>query len=285
MDTPDVCLDSYTHRFVPDLLGGKVALVSGGGSGIGFRIAEVLMRHGCDCVIASRSLSRLQEASRRLTAATGRKCLPIQMDVRRYEEVDRAVKEAMREFGFIDILINNAAGNFLCPVSAMSSNAFRTVLEIDTLGTFNLSRAVYLNCLSRPDRKGVILNISATLYYQGNALQAHAGSAKAAVDALTKHLAVEWGPEGIRVNAVSPGPIEDTEGMRRLGGGIPREKITASIPLQKMGTRTEVAETCVFLCSSLADNITGEILVVDGGNKLTQGGHSLPALAAFRSKL
>ena len=281
----DVCLDSYTYKFVPDLLGGRVALISGGGSGIGFRIAELLMRHGCDCVIASRSLSRLEEASERLRAATGRKCMPIQMDVRRYEEVDKAVKEAIREFGCIDILINNAAGNFLCPVSSMSSNAFRTVWEIDTLGTFNLSRAVYLNCFSRPDRRGVILNISATLHYQGIPLQAHVGSAKAAIDALTKHLAVEWGPEGVRVNAVAPGPIWDTEGMRRLGGGVTKEIIAASIPLQKIGTKTEIAETCVFLCSSLSDNITGEVLVVGGGHKLTEGGQSMLALIAFKSKL
>ena len=281
----DVCLDSYTYKFVPDLLGGRVALISGGGSGIGFRIAELLMRHGCDCVIASRSLSRLEEASERLRAATGRKCMPIQMDVRRYEEVDKAVKEAIREFGCIDILINNAAGNFLCPVSSMSSNAFRTVWEIDTLGTFNLSRAVYLNCFSRPDRRGVILNISATLHYQGIPLQAHVGSAKAAIDALTKHLAVEWGPEGVRVNAVAPGPIWDTEGMRRLGGGVTKERIAASIPLQKIGTKTEIAETCVFLCSSLSDNITGEVLVVGGGHKLTEGGQAMQALIAFKSKL
>ena len=282
----DVCLDSYTHKFVPDLLEGRVAFISGGGSGIGFTIAEVLMRHGCDCVIASRSLPRLQEAAKRLTTATHRKCLPIQMDVRKYEEVDRAVKEAVRELGCIDILINNAAGNFLCPVSGMSSNAFRTVMEIDTLGTFNLSRAVYLSCFSQPDRRGVILNISATLHYQGAPLQAHVGSAKAAIDALTKHLAVEWGPEGVRVNAVAPGPIWDTEGVRRLGGGISKETVAASIPLQRVGTKTEIAEACVFLCSCLADNITGEVLVVDGGRKLTQGGTSLAVLGAFKkSKL
>ncbi|KAI6646733.1 Peroxisomal 2,4-dienoyl-CoA reductase isoform X1 [Oopsacas minuta] len=281
----DVCLDSYTHKYVPDLLKGKVAFITGGGSGIGFRIAELFMRHGCDCVIASRSLSRVEEAAVGLREGTGRKCLPIKMDVRKYPEVENAVREAMREFGKIDILVNNAAGNFLCPVSGMSSNAFKTVMEIDTLGTFNLSKCVYTHCFSQPDRSGVILNISATLHYQGVALQAHVGAAKAAIDALTKHLAVEWGPEGIRVNAVAPGPISGTEGMRKLRGDVTDQMITANIPLQKIGTRTEVAETAVFLCSCLADNITGEILVVDGGSKLTSGNESYHRLRAFRSKL
>lgn len=281
----DTCLDAYTHKYKADLLRGKVLLISGGGSGIGFRIAELFMRHGCDCAIVSRSLPRLEAAAKRLTEATGRKCLPLQMDVRRYEQVEKRVKQVVREFGKIDILVNNAAGNFLCPVSAMSSNAFRTVIEIDTIGTFNLSKAVYTHCFSLPDKKGVVLNISATLHYQGIPLQAHVGSAKAAVDALTKHLAVEWGKDGVRVNAVAPGPIGDTEGMRRLRGDTKDREIESRIPLQRIGSKTEVAEACLFLCSDLSENITGAILVVDGGLQLTQGDVYLRALSAFKSKL
>ena len=281
----DVCLDSYTHKFVPDLLRGKVALITGGGSGIGFTIAELFMRHGCDCVIASRNLSRLQDAARKLTEATGRKCLSVQMDVRKYSEVERTVKSAIAEFGKIDILVNNAAGNFLCPVSSMSSNAYKTVMEIDALGTFNMSKAVYTHSFSQPDRRGVILNISATLHYQGTALQAHVGSAKAAIDALTKHLAVEWGPEGVRVNGLAPGPIGGTVGMSKLRGDYTEEGIGKNIPNQRIGTRTEIAEAAVFLCSCLSDNITGETLVVDGGAKLTGGNESYHRMAAFKSKL
>ncbi|KAK6475984.1 peroxisomal 2,4-dienoyl-CoA reductase isoform X1 [Huso huso] len=200
----------------PDLLKDKVAFITGGGSGIGFRIAEVLMRHGCDTVIGSRNQERLAEAAKKLTTATGRHCLPLSLDVRQPQTITAAVEETLREFGRIDILINNAAGNFLCPASALSFNAFKTVMEIDTMGTFNTSKVIYEKWLK--DHGGAIVNISATLSYRGQALQVHAGSAKAAIDAMTKHLAVEWGPNNIRVNSLAPGPISGTEGYRRLGG-------------------------------------------------------------------
>uniref|UniRef100_A0A8B9KHF0 Peroxisomal 2,4-dienoyl-CoA reductase [(3E)-enoyl-CoA-producing] n=1 Tax=Astyanax mexicanus TaxID=7994 RepID=A0A8B9KHF0_ASTMX len=211
----DECLSSYSHIYSPDLLKDKVAFVTGGGSGIGFRIAEILMRHGCDTVIASRNLEKLAEAAKKLTSATGRHCLPLQMDVRQPETITVAVDEMLKEFGRVDILINNAAGNFLCPATSLSFNGFKTVLEIDTMGTFNTSKVLYEKWFK--DHGGSIVNISATLGYRGQALQVHAGSAKAANDAMTKHLAVEWGPSGVRVNTVAPGPISGTEGYRRLG--------------------------------------------------------------------
>ncbi|KAK2097171.1 Peroxisomal 2,4-dienoyl-CoA reductase [Saguinus oedipus] len=139
----DDCLPAYRHLFCPDLLRDKVAFITGGGSGIGFRIAEIFMRHGCHTVIASRSLPRLLTAARKLAAATGQRCLPLSMDVRVPPAVMAAVDQALKEFGKIDILVNCAAGNFLCPAGALSFNAFKTVLDIDTSGTFNVSRVLY----------------------------------------------------------------------------------------------------------------------------------------------
>ncbi|XP_070219126.1 peroxisomal 2,4-dienoyl-CoA reductase [(3E)-enoyl-CoA-producing] isoform X1 [Bos mutus] len=264
----DDCLPEYRHLFHPDLLQDKVAFITGGGSGIGFRIAEIFMRHGCHTVIASRSLPRVSMAARKLAAATSQRCLPLSLDVRAPLAIAAAVEQALKEFGKIDILINCAAGNFLCPASALSSNAFKTVMDIDTLGTFNVSRVLYEKFFR--DHGGVIVNITATLGTRGQVLQVHAGSAKAAVDAMTRHLAVEWGPQNIRVNSLAPGPISGTEGLRRLGApqaGL-RAKVLAS-PLQRLGNKTEIAHSALFLASPLASFVTGALLVVDGGAWLT----------------
>ncbi|XP_025733656.1 peroxisomal 2,4-dienoyl-CoA reductase [(3E)-enoyl-CoA-producing] isoform X1 [Callorhinus ursinus] len=264
----DECLPEYRHLFCPDLLRDKVAFIPGGGSGIGFRIAEIFMRHGCHTVIASRSLPRVSKAARKLTAATARRCLPLSLDVRALPAVAAAVDQALKEFGKIDILVNCAAGNFLCPASALSFNAFKTVMDIDTLGTFNTSRVLYEKFFR--DHGGVIVNITATLGTRGQVLQVHAGSAKAAVDAMTRHLAVEWGPQNIRVNSLAPGPISGTEGFRRLGGPQARAGTkTLAIPLQRLGNKTEVAHSALYLASSLASYVTGAVLVVDGGAWLT----------------
>lgn len=266
----DYCLQEYKYLFQKDLLRGKVAFITGGASGIGFRIAELFMRHGCSTVIASRRMEKLQQSAKELSSCTGQACLPLQMDVRKYDNVLKAVKEAVKRFGKIDILVNSAAGNFLCPASSLSANGFKTVLEIDTMGTFNSSKAMYEECFKTSG--GVIINISATLYYNGKVLQTHAGAAKAAIDAMTRHLAVEWGPQNIRINSIAPGPIEGTEGMSKLGGKAlsdsNKETMLSLIPLQRLGTRTEIAESAVFLASPLSSFMTGSVMVVDGGEWL-----------------
>ncbi|KAM5228008.1 peroxisomal 2,4-dienoyl-CoA reductase [(3E)-enoyl-CoA-producing] isoform 2-T2 [Ctenodactylus gundi] len=264
----DECLPEYRHLFCRDLLQDQVAFITGGGSGIGFRIAEIFMRHGCHTVIMSRSLPRVSLAAKKLAAATGLRCLPLSADVRDPPAVMAAVDQALEKFGKIDILINCAAGNFLCPAGALSFNAFKTVVDIDTVGTFNVSRVVYEKFFR--DHGGVIVNITATLSHRGQVLQAHAGSAKAAVDALTRHLAVEWGPQNIRVNSLAPGPIRGTEGMRRLGGpqaGMGTKFLLS--PLQRAGNKTEIAHGALYLASPLASYVTGTLLVIDGGSWLT----------------
>ncbi|XP_038007249.1 peroxisomal 2,4-dienoyl-CoA reductase isoform X2 [Motacilla alba alba] len=264
----DECLPQYRHLLSPDLLEGQVAFITGGGSGIGFRIAEIFMRHGCRTVIASRNLQRVAEASKKLVAATGQQCLPLCIDVRQPQTIAAAVDEALQEFKRIDILINGAAGNFLCPASALSFNAFKTVIDIDTMGTFNASKVLFEKYFR--DHGGVIVNITATLSYRGQALQVHAGAAKAAIDAMTRHLAVEWGPNNIRVNSLAPGPISGTEGFRRLGGKFAEKSNQFSvIPLQRAGNKTEIAHSTLYLASPLSSYVTGTTLVVDGGSWLT----------------
>ncbi|NWI43500.1 DECR2 reductase, partial [Picathartes gymnocephalus] len=276
----DECLPQYRHLLSPDLLAGQVAFITGGGSGIGFRIAEIFMRHGCRTVIASRNLQRVTEASKKLVAATGQQCLPLSIDVRQPQTIVAAVDEALKEFKRIDILINGAAGNFLCPASALSFNAFKTVIDIDTMGTFNTSKVLFEKYFR--DHGGVIVNITATLSYRGQALQLHAGAAKAAIDAMTRHLAVEWGPN-IRVNSLAPGPVSGTEGYRRLGGKFAEKSNQFSaIPLQRAGNKTEIAHSTLYLASPLSSYVTGTTLVVDGGSWLTSP-NSFSALLGIAS--
>ncbi|XP_021267087.1 peroxisomal 2,4-dienoyl-CoA reductase isoform X1 [Numida meleagris] len=267
VDTDD-CLGEYRHLFSPDILAGRVAFITGGGSGIGFRIAEIFMRHGCRTAIAGRNQQRVNEASEKLVAATGQQCLPLSIDVRQPQTIVAAVDETLKQFKQIDILVNGAAGNFLCPASALSFNAFKTVMDIDTLGTFNTSKVLFEKYFR--DHGGVIINITATLSYRGQALQVHAGSAKAAIDAMTRHLAVEWGPNNIRVNSLAPGPITGTEGFRRLGGKFAKDSNQFdTIPLQRAGNKTEIAHSALYLASPLSSYVTGTTLVVDGGSWLT----------------
>lgn len=260
------CLDSYKPLFKEDVLRDRVAFITGGGSGIGFTIAEVFMRHGCDVVIVSRDFNRLQKSASLLAKTTGRRCLPVSADVRKPTEILAAVDKALSEFRKIDIVVNNAAGNFLCPLSGMSYNAFKAVMEIDAFGTFIVSKTAYDKYLK--DNGGVILNISATLHHNGTVLQAHAGSAKAAIDALTKHMAAEWGEQNIRVIGLAPGPIGNTIGYKKLGGPVLGKRLELSVPLRRLGTRLDIAQAALYLVSDAASFVTGHTLVVDGGSWL-----------------
>ncbi|XP_022092631.1 peroxisomal 2,4-dienoyl-CoA reductase-like [Acanthaster planci] len=261
--TLDACLTSYDYVFKPDILRGKVAFITGGGSGICFTVAEVFMRHQCDTVIASRNLNRLKEAAKRLETATGQRCLPLQVDVRKPEEVLRSVDQALSHYGRIDVLINGAAGNFPLPASKISFNGFKTVLDIDVMGSFNISKAVYDKYMK--DHGGVIINISATLPYRGRLLQIHVNAAKAAIDSMTMTLCNEWGPQGIRVVGIAPGPIGDTE----AGAGMLGEEVLKKIPLQRIGTKREVGDCAVFAASPAASYISGSTIVMDGGHWMT----------------
>lgn len=190
-----------------------------------------------------------------------------QCDVRSREATDRVVSSVVSTFSRLDILVNCAAGNFLSPAAHLSENAFKTVVEIDLVGTFNCCVSAYSSWMQ--EHGGAIVNISATLQYRGDPLQAHAGAAKAGIDALCRHLAREWGRDGVRINNVAPGPVDDTEGLRRLGGFLPeasQRKAKARVPLGRFAKRREIAEACLFLASDdAAGYVTGHSFVVDGG--------------------
>lgn len=256
--------------FRDDILRGQVAFVTGGGSGICRGITEALMRHGCDAVIVSRKQDRLDAAASALVASTGRRCIGVAADVRDGAAVEAALDRALAELGRLDIVVNGAAGNFLSPAASLSYNGYRTVVEIDAVGTFNVCRAAFAKHLGQ--HGGCILNITATLQYTGVPMQAHAGSAKAAIEALTRHLAVEWGAAGVRVNAIAPGPIDETEGMARLATSEVRERLVQHIPVGRLGRIADVADAAVFLATEAASFITGAVLVVDGGAWMTTGG-------------
>lgn len=245
--------------FREDVLAGHVALITGGGTGICRGIAQAFVDHGASVCIAGRRQEVLDEA----VAELGDAAIGVAADVRKPDEIAAAVRAAIDEFGELDTVVNGAAGNFLAPVAGLSPNGFRTVIDIDLCGTFNTTRAAFAALKSSAN--GLVLNISATLQYHGTPMQSHAASAKAGVDALTRNLAVEWGGFGIRANVIAPGPIGDTEGMRRLAPGDIGTQIKKHIPLGRFGTIKEIADTAVFLRSKSAAYITGAIIVVDGG--------------------
>lgn len=255
--------------FQQDIFKGKVAFVTGGGSGICYGITQELMAHGADAAILGRKADRLSKAAQELSTKTGQRCLATPGDVREPEKVEAALQATLDEFGRIDIVVNGAAGNFLAPAAALSYNGFKTVMAIDTLGTYNVSKAAFDKYLKK--NGGHILNISATLHYGATPLQTHAAAAKAAVDSITRSLALEWGSLGIQVNGIAPGPIAETEGMMRLAPKKQKEAMVKGIPLRRFGTIKDIANAAVFLCSEAGSYVHGETLVVDGGSCIPSG--------------
>jgi peroxisomal 2,4-dienoyl-CoA reductase len=247
--------------FQPDLLKGRVALITGGGTGICRGIALAFAAHGCDVAITSRKAEHLEPTVAELRA-TGRRAMAKAADVRDAAAVNDVVAATVAELGRLDILVNGAAGNFICLAENLSPNGFGTVVDIDLKGTFHVSRAALPHLRANG---GSILNISATLQYLGTIGQSHAAAAKAGIDSLTQTLACEWGPYGIRVNGIAPGPIEGTEGVRRLTNEQSREGAMKQCPLGRMGTIDDVASASLFLCSAAASFVNGVTLVVDGG--------------------
>jgi NAD(P)-dependent dehydrogenase (short-subunit alcohol dehydrogenase family) len=260
--------------FRDGLLEGKVAFVTGGSSGINLGIAEAFVKAGAKVVINGRNAEKLEAAVKSLQAHGTAMGLPA--DVRNYEAVEKSFQAARDAYGELDILVCGAAGNFPAPVVGMSSNAFKSVLEIDVLGTFNACRASFEH-LRKPG--AVVLNISAPQAYLPMAMQAHVCAAKAGVDMLTRTLAIEWGGAGVRINSITPGPIDDTEGMRRLAPSDEvRQKLLQALPLQRFGTRQDISQLALFLSSDAASYITGSILVCDGGQSLLGSGLMLQAM-------
>ncbi len=253
----------------------RTALVTGGSSGIGLSIAGKFAAHGARVALVGRDKSKLDRAAGAICANGGTAC-GFAADVRDYQAIAGAVRDAHEALGKLDILICGAAGNFPAPALGMSANGFKSVIDIDLDGTYNTCRAAFEH-LRRPG--AAIVSISAIHAFRPVPMQAHVCAAKAGVEMLSKVLALEWASAGVRVNVVSPGPVEDTEGMRRL---TPNEEAKAalaeSIPLRRYATKDEVADLVLFLCSEAAAIITGAVFVCDGGMSLAGAGFtSMPA--------
>jgi peroxisomal 2,4-dienoyl-CoA reductase len=258
--------------FRPDVLHGKVALVTGGGTGIGFGIARCLASAGADVAIASRKPDHLEAAVEKLSQL-GTKVTAVETNVRDREAVERMVQETVTQLGRVDILVNNAAGNFYAPSATLSPNAWKAVVETDLYGTFYCCQAVHP--VMQEQGFGRIVSISMTLHYRGWPLMAHATAAKAGVDALTRTLALEWAPDGITVNAIAPGPVP-TEGVLKAftppNADAPDvfalEAKAKEIPLGRWGEPDDIGQMAVYLASPAGNWITGSIFVVDGGSWL-----------------
>lgn len=255
--------------FRDDICAGRVALVTGGGSGIGQEIAIKLAQYGAKVAVMGRREAAVQETVA-ILAKQGIDAMYVTGDVRSPDDAARVVDQIVKRFGKLDILINAAAGNFLSLAENLTANAFRTVLDIDAVGTFNMCRASIDALKKNPVSH--IINITATLQLPATWYQVHASAAKAAVDSVTRTLALEWGTYGVRVNGIAPGPIADTTGMTKLSGDITADQINdaivTSIPIGRMGAKTDIAATVLFLVSPAASFVTGDTLIVDGANWL-----------------
>lgn len=276
--------------FRSDILRGKVALLTGGGSGIGFEIATQFGKHGASISIMGRRSSVVQSAVSSLRSL-GIPAVGFQGDVRVADDAKRVVEATVSHFGKLDILVNAAAGNFLASPEDLSPNGFRTVLDIDAVGTFTMcheaikylkkggpGRESSINTSSSTSSTsgGLILNISATLHYTATFYQIHVAAAKAAVDAVTRNLALEWGTDyEVRVNGIAPGPIGDTTGMRKL---VPQEMTmdgggSAHRPLYRVGEKWDIAMAALYLASHAGKYVNGTTMIVDGGLWLSHPRH------------
>ena len=251
-----------------DLFAGKTVFVTGGGSGINLGIARTFAGLGADIGICGRSQERLDAAAAGLREI-GAKVSATSADVRMPDQLRSAMNASRDALGDIDVLICGAAGNFLVKGENLSFNGFKTVVDIDLVGSFNASRVAF-DQLKRT--RGSILFVTAPMAMMPHAYQAHVGPAKAGVEMLMKNLALEWGPYGIRSNSIIPGFVGDTEGMRRISSTEDSGNFVANIPLRRMGVTQEIGEAAAFLASPLASFITGTSLWVDGGQALSGSG-------------
>ncbi|WP_293003608.1 SDR family oxidoreductase [Nevskia sp.] len=240
----------------------KTVFVSGGTSGINLGIAHAFAKAGARVAVMSRKQEKVDAAVEALKARGG-DAIGYAADVRDYTAVDAAFKDVASRFGTLDVLISGAAGNFPSPAMGISPNGFKSVVDIDLLGTFHVVRAAF-PYLTKPGAS--VINISAPQAWIPMDFQMHVCAAKAGVDMVTRVAALEWGAVGIRINSIAPGPIEGTEGMKRLAPNErANELITQSVPLGCYGTTDDIAEAAMWLSSPMARYITGVVLPVDGG--------------------
>jgi len=257
-----------------DALIGKVMVITGGGSGLGKAMTKYFMELGAKVAITSRDLEKLKTTSAELEAETGGTCLPVQCDVRHYEEVEAMLQEVLKAYGKVDVLLNNAAGNFISPTERLSANAFDTIIDIVLKGSKNCTLAFGKHWIDTKQESSTVLNIVTTYAFTGSAYVVPSATAKAGVLAMTRSLAVEWAKYGIRTNAIAPGPFPTKGAWDRLLPGDLKEKFDLSkkVPLKRVGDHQELANLAAYLVSDFSAYINGEVIVIDGGEWLKGAG-------------
>ena len=266
---------SYTDKMLrDDALKGKVIVVTGGGSGLGKAMTKYFLELGAQVAITSRDLEKLKNTATELETETGGKCLPIQCDVRYYDQVENMLQEILKAFGKVDVLLNNAAGNFISPTERLSANAFDTVIDIVLKGTKNCTLAFGKHWIDTKQKSATVLNIVTTYAWTGSAYVVPSATAKAGVLAMTRSLAVEWAKYGIRTNAIAPGPFPTKGAWDRLLPGDLAEKfdMAKKVPLQRVGDHQELANLAAYLVSDFSAYVNGEVVVIDGGEWLKGAG-------------
>ena len=264
----------YTKKMMQaDALKGKTIVVTGGGSGLGKAMSAYFLELGANVVITSRNEDKLNSVQSALSHLGG-KILAVPCDVRYYEQVEALVKAANDAFGQVDILINNAAGNFISPTERLSSNAFDTIIDIVLKGTKNCTLAFGKDWIAKKETEKVVLNIVTTYAWTGSAYVVPSATAKAGVLAMTRSLAVEWAKYGMRFNAIAPGPFPTKGAWDRLLPGDLKEKfdLAKKVPLQRVGAHQELANLAAYLVSDFSAYINGEVITIDGGEWLKGAG-------------
>lgn len=257
-----------------DALKGKVIVVTGGGSGLGKAMTQYFLELGAKVAITSRDLEKLKNTALELETQTGGTCLAVQCDVRHYDQVENMLQEVLKALGKVDVLLNNAAGNFISPTERLSANAFDTVIDIVLKGSKNCTLAFGKHWIDSKQESSTILNIVTTYAFTGSAYVVPSATAKAGVLAMTRSLAVEWAKYGIRSNAIAPGPFPTKGAWDRLLPGDLAKKFDTSkrVPLQRNGEHQELANLAAYLVSDFSGYINGEVVVIDGGEWLKGAG-------------
>ncbi len=265
----------YTKKMLrDDALKGKTIVVTGGGSGLGKAMSTYFLELGANVVITSRNLEKLENTAKELEAATGGTCLPLQCDVRHYDQVEAMLEASVAKFGEVDSLLNNAAGNFISPTERLSANAFDTIIDIVLKGSKNCTLAFGKHWIDKKEVDKTILNIVTTYAWTGSAYVVPSATAKAGVLAMTRSLAVEWAKYGIRSNAIAPGPFPTKGAWDRLLPGDLKEKfdLAKKVPLKRVGEHQELANLAAYLVSDFSAYVNGEVITIDGGEWLKGAG-------------